>query len=52
MNILFYQFLLVIFAVLFLVAGFGENIKLNRYADHFFFVILLMLLFATFTWHL
>ena len=52
MSILFYQIMLLLFAALFLIAGFGEKIQSNRYADHILTVVLLVLLFATFTWHL
>lgn len=52
MHVLFYQIMLFIFAFLFIVAGFGEKKQSNRYIDNIMAFLMLLLLFATFTWRL
>lgn len=50
MNLLFYQVLLVVMALFFVVTSFGEKDKRLSYADRGMTVLFMFLLLATFTW--
>lgn len=50
MSVLFCQILLVVCALFFIVASFGEKRQVNRYADHAMTVVMFILLLATLTW--
>lgn len=52
MNVIFYQIVLMVFAILFILMGCGERKTVNRIIDSAIGLIMFIMLMATFFWKL